>query len=190
MGIKPKSPKSQHLSSSDWKSSLLLWSPDLPYSEKLALLLWVQESTHPFWGDIYGTEFFILFFLSYHHLYLSHSNCVFQRQSRNTEVCAFTLFGLLFVCSPSVFPSMALILALSISRKPGKILVPGIWKKRLQTNPWLSAQSQLSLCEHLQPAGHPAASRSWHTKHQAKGFENCLLLFVDKNLLLPMEKPR
>lgn len=133
MGIKPKSPKWQHLSSSDWKSSLLLWSPDLPYSEKLALLLWVQESTHPFWGDIYGTEFFILFFLSYHHLYLSHSNCVFQRQSRNTEVCAFTLFGLLFVCSPSVFPSMALILALSISRKPGKILVPGIWKKCLQT---------------------------------------------------------
>lgn len=134
-------------------------------------------------------NFCILFFLSYHYLYLSYSNCVFLRQSRNTEVCAFTLFGLLFVYSPSVFPSMALILALSISRKPGKILVPCIWKKRLQTNPWLSAQSQLSLCEHLQPAGHPAASRSWHAKHQAKGFENCLLLFVDKNLLLPMNNP-
>ena len=51
------------------------------------------------------------------------------------KVCAFTQFDLLFVRSPSVFPSTALILALSISRKPGKIIVPGIWKNCLQTNP-------------------------------------------------------
>lgn len=96
------------------------------------------------------------------------------------KVCVFTPFHLLFVCSPSVFPSTALTLGLCISRKPGKIIVPGIWKICLQTNPGsLLSLSFLpnSICSQ---AGHPAASSNWHTVDQAKGFENHLLLLVDQ----------
>lgn len=104
------------------------------------------------------------------------------------KVCAFTPFDLLFVCSPSVFPSTALILALSISRKPGNIIVPGIWKKCLQTNPGsLLSLSFLSISIHSQWGTlqcHPTGTRCikpWNLKTAS--------FFLTKNSLLPHNNP-
>lgn len=104
------------------------------------------------------------------------------------KCCAFAAFDL-FVPSPSVFPSTALLLALSISQKPGEIIVPGIWKKCLQTNPGsLLSLNFVSICIHSQRGNlqcHPTGT--WCIRPRDLKIACCFL--QNKNSLLPRNHP-
>lgn len=95
----------------------------------------------------------------------------------------------LYVLLQFFFPSTALILARSISRKPGKIIVPGSWKKRLQTNPGsLLSLSFLSISIHSQRGTLQCHRTSTRCIRPRDLNIVCFFLWT-KNLLLPRNKP-